>query len=580
MKPSMITVLFQHDISLGKRPLRSTGVALSVAVGLLESSYPNCGGRIMGFVGGACSQGPGQVVDDELKNPIRSHHDIEKDCASHMRKAIKHYEALAKRASDNGHAIDLYSCALDQTGLLEMKSLCNMTGGNMVMGDSFNSALFKQTYQRVFAKDPKGEFKMGFNATVEVKCSRELKISGSIASCVSANRKDGSISEVEIGIGNTTAWKFCTLTPSTTLATFFEVTNQHGAPIPQGGRGCIQFITSYQHASGQKRVRVTTLARNWADPATALPHIAASFDQEGAAVLMARMASWRADTTEEGADVLRWVDRMLIRLCQKFGEYNKDSPDSFRLPENFSLYPQFMFHLRRSQFLQVFNNSPDETSFYRGCLYREDLTQCLIMVQPILYSYSFQGPPEPVLLDTSSIQPDRILLMDTFFQILIFHGETIAQWRAAGYHNQPEYANFKQLLEAPVADAQEVLLSRYSCQRLFFSIIYSLIRFPVPRYIDTEQGGSQARFLLCKVNPSQTHNNQGWGGGDGAPVLTDDVSLQVESHTQRFTQNPIFRSIIIPFHGKKSFPVHSILTLTQSQVFMEHLKKLSVSSQA
>ena len=41
-------------------------------------------------------------------------------------------------------------------------------------------------------------------------------------------------------------------------------------------------------------------------------------------------------------------------------------------------------------------------------------------------------------------------------QILIFHGETIAQWRAAGYQHQPEYANFKQLLEAPVADAQEV----------------------------------------------------------------------------------------------------------------------------
>lgn len=30
---------------------------------------------------------------------------------------------------------------------------------------------------------------------------------------------------------------------------------------------------------------------------------------------------------------------------------------------------------------------------------------------------------QPVLLDTSSIQPDRILLMDTFFQILICHGE-------------------------------------------------------------------------------------------------------------------------------------------------------------
>ena len=69
------------------------------------------------------------------------------------------------------------------------------------------------------------------------------------------------------------------------------------------------------------------------------------------------------------------------RHRRRFGEYNKDDPNSFRLPDNFTLYPQFMFHLRRSQFLQVFNNSPDETSFYRACLLREDLTQCLIMIQ-------------------------------------------------------------------------------------------------------------------------------------------------------------------------------------------------------
>jgi hypothetical protein len=45
----------------------------------------------------------------------------------------------------------------------------------MVMGDSFNSSLFKQTFQRVFARDQKGEFKMAFNGTLEVKTSRELK---------------------------------------------------------------------------------------------------------------------------------------------------------------------------------------------------------------------------------------------------------------------------------------------------------------------------------------------------------------------------------------------------------------------
>ena len=36
-------------------------------------------------------------------------------------------------------------------------------------------------------------------------------------------------------------------------------------------------------------------------------------------------------------------------------------------------------------------------------------------------------------------------------------------------------------------------------------------RFPMPRYIDTDHGGSQARFLLSKVNPSQTHNSS-YGG--------------------------------------------------------------------
>ncbi|XP_044728567.1 protein transport protein Sec23A isoform X3 [Chrysoperla carnea] len=510
-------------VGQGKRYLRSTGVALSIAIGLLECTYPNTGARVMMFLGGPCSQGPGQVVNDDLKQPIRSHHDIHKDNAKYMKKGIKHYDALALRAATNGHAVDIYSCALDQTGLMEMKQCCNSTGGHMVMGDSFNSSLFKQTFQRVFLRDQRNDLKMAFNGILEVKCSRELKISGAIGSCVSLNTKSPAVSDSVIGLGGTSQWKFCGLDPSSTVAIFLEAVGAHGQPVPQGGRGCVQFITQYQHSSGQKRIRVTTVARNWADASSNLQHVSAGFDQEAAAVLMARMVVYRAES-DDGPDTLRWLDRTLIRLCQKFGEYNKDDPNSFRLAENFTLYPQFMYHLRRSQFLQVFNNSPDETSFYRHMLMREDLTQSLIMIQPILYSYSFSGPPEPVLLDTSSIQPDRILLMDTFFQILIYHGETIAQWRALKYQDMPEYENFKQLLQAPIDDAHEILSTR----------------FPMPRYIDTEHGGSQARFLLSKVNPSQTHNNMyAYGGDGGAPVLTDDVSLQV---------------------------------------FMDHLKKLAVSS--
>ena len=131
----------------------------------------------------------------------------------------------------------------------------------MVMGDSFNSSLFKQTYQRVFSRNENGELRMAFNGTLEVKTSRELKVSGAIGPCVSLGVKSGCVADTEMGMGGTCQWKFCTLTPTTTTSIFFEIVNQHGAPIPQGGRGCIQFITQYQHASGQQRVRVVTIAR-------------------------------------------------------------------------------------------------------------------------------------------------------------------------------------------------------------------------------------------------------------------------------------------------------------------------------
>lgn len=145
------------------------------------------------------------------------------------------------------------------------------------------------------------------------------------------------------------------------------------------------------------------------------------------------------------------------------------------------------------------------------------------MIQPVLYSYSFNGPPEvgrkscvfftstvvsrlnlliilsilsmqPVLLDSASIQADKILLLDSFFQVLIYHGEvkfdwlmvriifvlwsilrllhscllliqTIDQWKKAGYHDKPEYENFRQLLQAPVDDAQDILATRFPIPR-------------------------------------------------------------------------------------------------------------------
>lgn len=486
-----------------KRPMRSTGAAMAVAVGMMESAFPNAGGRIMLFCGGPATQGPGMVVGNELKEHIRSHHDIEKESDRYFRKAVKFYEALAKRTAASGHAVDVFSGCLDQVGLAEMKYLVNWTGGHMVLTDSFVTSIFKQSFQRVFEKDD-NNLLMGFNATLEVQTTKELKVSGLLGPGISANKKTPIVSDIEIGIGNTSAWRLAAVNQHTTVGVYFEVANQQSQALQPGSRGLIQFVTTYQHGSGQYRMRVTTIARSWAEGAS--QEIAQSFDQEAAAVLMARIAVFKAEM-DDSADVVRWVDRMLIRLCHKFGNYRREDPASFALPPNFALYPQFMYHLRRSQFLQVFNSSPDETAFYRHCLFRENTTNSITMIQPSLMSYGFEGPPEPVLLDSVSMKNDVVLLLDTFFHILIWHGETIAEWRKAGYHEQPEYENLKLLLEAPVEEAQSLLVER----------------MPIPRYIVCDQNGSQARFLVSKLNPSTSYNaNNQYGGGEA--VLTDDVN--------------------------------------------------------
>lgn len=54
-----------------------------------QGTFPNTGARVMLFIGGPPTQGPGMVVGDELKTPIRSWHDIQKDNARHLKKATK-----------------------------------------------------------------------------------------------------------------------------------------------------------------------------------------------------------------------------------------------------------------------------------------------------------------------------------------------------------------------------------------------------------------------------------------------------------------------------------------------------------
>lgn len=501
----------QWSIPAGHRPLRATGSALNIASLILQGCYKNVPARIILFASGPGTLSPGLVVKSELKDPLRSHHDIDSDRAAHYKKASKFYNQIADRVADNGHTVDIFAGCYDQVGMSEMQKLTDSTGGVLLLTDAFSTAIFKQSYLRLFSKDEEGYLTMAFNGVMSVKTSKDLKLQGLIGHASAMKKTDANnISDSEIGIGGTSTWRMSSLSPHHSYAVFFEIANTaatNNTPMT-GDRPRLaytQFITNYQHSSGTNRVRVTTVANQLLPFGS--PAIASSFDQEAAAVLMARIAVHKAEA-DDGADVIRWIDRTLIKLCQKYADYNKDDPASFRLAPNFSLYPQFTYYLRRSQFLSVFNNSPDETAFYRHIFTREDTTNSLIMIQPTLTSFSMEEEPQPVLLDSVSVKPNTILLLDTFFFILIYHGEQIAQWRKAGYQDDPNYADFKSLLEEPKLEAAELLVDR----------------FPLPRFIDTEAGGSQARFLLSKLNPSDNYQDMNRGGS--TIVLTDDVSLQ------------------------------------------------------
>jgi len=297
----------------------------------------------------------------------------------------------------------------------------------------------------------------------------------------------------------------CTLDPNSTFAIYFEVANQ--TPLPKNQKGCLQFHTHYQNSAGQRVLRVTSVSHFWADPNNGNAPLASGFDQEAAAVLMARFSAYKAES-QDTRDILRWLDRSLIRLCSRFAEYRKGEPASFTLGQSFALYPQFMYHLRRSDLLQVFNNSPDETCFKRLLANRETVGNCLMMIQPTLEAYMLFQQPFPVLLSATSIQSDRVLVLDTFFHVVVWYGEQIASWRNQGFASKPEYAHLKTLLEAPKSYIDLVRKER----------------FPLPRFIESDEGKSQARFLTARVDPATSRQ---FGTVGSETIATEDVKFEV-----------------------------------------------------
>jgi protein transport protein SEC23 len=117
----------------------------------------------------------------------------------------------------------------------------------------------------------------------------------------------------------------------------------------------MQFKTIFRYKNTMK-MRVTTVCRQFTDDIQAL---AAGFDQEAATVALARYAVYKA-VVEEQPKVSNYLDKTLLRFTSHFANYTRDDVHSFSLPAQMKSFPQFMYHLRRCQFISTFGTSPDE----------------------------------------------------------------------------------------------------------------------------------------------------------------------------------------------------------------------------
>jgi protein transport protein SEC23 len=509
-----------HLSKEGHRRERAVGTALNVATSLMEMYSYNRGGRVMLLTGGPPTVGPGKIVDTDRESELRTHHDFEKGNVKHFKNAKQHYDSLAVRLAEQSCGLDVFACSMDQCGVSEMKDAINCTGGTVVLAESFASDNYRRTLNHMFSSeldenDGSEKLRGCYGGQISVLGPKDVRVNGAIGPVSRGTTPKNvgmcSPSDITLGIGETTTWNLPTFREGTTLSVYFDVANsQQSHANGAGSTLLLQFQCTYTTAAGERRMRVMTVPRTWAASSDA--EIAAGFDQVAAAVATARHVAFKAEN-DEPFDIMRWLDRQLIRLCVKYGDYTVDNADSFNLQPNFALFPQFLFNLRRSQFLQVFNNVPDETAYYRLMLCREDCDNTVLMMQPSLQRYSLESPhPEPVLLDAGSVRPDVTLLLDTYFLVLVHYGSHVAAWREAEYHQDPQYVALKHLIEQPHKDAKEIERNR----------------FPTPTMKDVDQHGSQARFLIAKLNPSATHENPESEMEDQTQeyINTDDASFQ------------------------------------------------------
>ena len=204
------------------------------------------------------------------------------------------------------------------------------------------------------------------------------------------------------------------------------------------------------------------------------------------------MATFRC-IQDSPKDVFAWVDRTLLRVTKRVAQsLPQEEARGDLFSGSYSEYPRDMYFLRRSNFLQYFNSTPDETAYWRHHLIGQPAAEAHRMFCPDLVSYTANCvEPTAVPLSMDSVGDECVLVCDAFFYVAVFVGTAFRRVAA----KEGELSSYEEALNAVVRRA--VLHAKEGIIRN---------RLPTPSYIECYQNSSNSRFLLCLLDPGSRYS--------------------------------------------------------------------------
>ena len=344
-----------------KRVSRPTGKALSVAVSIMEKAISyNPQGRILLFMSGPCTDGSGQVINDNTKQLMRTCKDVKEKKAYYLKSASDYYQKVATRALENGYVIDLFNSGITDAGLYEMSCCAEKTGGLFASDTTFASISFEMNLVAAMLNQPI----TGKITSFRVKTSDGLKLRN---------------------IDNDSR-----LILNATRAIYFDVLKGK-----REGFGFIQFVTTYDN-----RIRVTTICRQWIDPIMHHFSYINGLDPMAGGIITARLALSEQDPSS-------WLTKMWSEWQKSQRKYG--SAQFGQLP-HVTTYQHIINLLRESPLLSTNSTgSVDETILMRLTFNRLNVNESMWMIHPRRGSL------------LSPDNPHHLSILDLYYRVIVHH---------------------------------------------------------------------------------------------------------------------------------------------------------------